>query len=354
ARYRHYCTGSLISQFRAQQFNVIMQTLSQALVMVTGVVTICAGTVLAIEGELSAGALIAIVALIWRLLSPIQTVFLGLNRLTQTVDTLKQVDNLMRMQTERRPGHIPTFERNFAGQITLAGLGFRYGPRYEPAIKGISLVVEPGQIVAITGHSGAGKSTLLKLAAGLYQPQAGAVVVDRMDLRQIDPAQFRHAIGFVPETLDFFYGTIAQNIRLADPMSSDEQIKEALQLAGAWDAVSALPEGLETRLKTSNRRKLPAGLLQQLCLARAYVKNPGIYLLDDPGAHMDRAADIAFIKQLKALAGRATVLLVTHRPSHMYCADRVVVMKQGTIAAEGTPAQIVPNILKHFQRANVS
>lgn len=350
-RYKTVCSRHLLRQFHAQQFNMTLQTVSQLLVMVTGVLTIALGTAQAIEGDLSAGALIAVVALIWRLLSPIQAVFLSLNRIGHTLDTFKQINSLMRLPTERLPGHIPTFERSFQGRISLVGIGFRYNAQSEPAIRGISLDIEPGKIVAITGPSSAGKSTLLKLVAGLYQPQAGVIRVDGLDLRQIDTAQYRNNIGYVPEINEFFYGTVAQNLRLADPLVSPEDMLEALSKAGLSDLDEVLPDGLDTRIKTIDRHTIPDGVQQQLSLARAYVKKPNIYLLDDPGSSLDNAADKDFIEHLRSLSGKATVLLVTHRPSHMRCADRVIVLNQGLVVGDGSPEEIVPALLNNGKKA---
>ena len=350
-RFKTVCTKQLLQQFHAQQFNMTLQTVSQFLVMVTGVLTITLGAAQAIEGDLSAGALIAIVALIWRLLSPIQAVFLSLNRIGQTLDTFKQINNLMRLPTERLPGTVPTFERKFRGEISLVGVGFRYNAQSEPAIRGISLDIEPGQIIAITGPSSAGKSTLLKLVAGLYQPQAGVVRVDGLDLRQIDTAQYRHGVGYVSETNEFFYGTVAQNLKLADPLVNREDMLESLRKAGLSDLDEVLPEGLDTRIKTGDRHTIPDGVQQQLSLARAYVKKPDIFLLDDPGSRLDNAGDKAFIEQLHSLSGKATVLLVTHRPSHMRCADRVIVLNQGLVMGDGSPEEIIPAILNSGKKA---
>jgi ABC-type bacteriocin/lantibiotic exporter with double-glycine peptidase domain len=340
----------LLRQFKAQQFNTSLQTASQMLVMVTGVSTVSYGAVMALDGDLSIGALIAVIALVWRLLSPIQAIFLGLNQLGQSIDTMKQINNLMRMQPERRANHISTVSRKYYGHISIVEAGFRYTAQSEAALRGISLDIPAGQVVAITGNSGAGKSTLLKLVAGLYSPQMGAVRADGLDLRQIDPAEYRQSVAYVPEALDVFYGTVAQNLKLADPEITTEAMMKALAEAGASDFVNSRPEGLDTRIRTVDQRAWTEGRLQQLVLARAYVKNSPIYLLDDPGGRLDRAGDEAFIKKIKSLSGRATVLLVTHRPSHMRCADRVVVLNRGQIAADGPPDEIVPALLAQMQK----
>ena len=353
-RFQSIASDYLLRQFKAHQLNTILQTISQALVMIAGVAIIALGALQVLWGNLSIGALVAIVALVWRLLSPLQAVFLGLNRVSRTLETFKQINAMMRIETERQPGHIPTFFRSFKGDIDFVGVGFRYGPIAEPAMRGVSLTIPKNQVVAITGESGAGKSTLLKLVANLYQPQVGVVRIDGLDIRQIDPAELRHGVAYAPQRAEFFYGTIAQNFKLANPGVEREAIEQALRDAGANCTVAKLSDGIDTRLSSLDRQRLPGAFLQQLVLARAYAKDSSIYLLDDPGSRLDVAGDAALIKKLGALRGKATVLLVTHRPSHMYAADRVIVLNQGLIAADGTPDEIVPQLLEQPQKASVS
>ena len=353
-RFESIASEYLLRQFKAHQLNTILQVISQSLVMVAGVATIAVGALQVLWGNLSIGALVAIVALVWRLLSPLQAVFIGLNRVGSTLETLKQINAMMRIETERQTGHVPTFLRSFKGDIEFVGAGFRYNPLTEPAIRGVSLDIPAKQIIAITGESGAGKSTLLKLAANLYQPQVGVVRIDGLDIRQIDPAELRHAIAYAPQRPEFFYGTIAQNFKLANPGMTREAMEQALRDAGADANVAKLAYGLDTRLSAMDRRKLSSAFLQQLVLARAYAKDSPIYLLDDPGSRLDVAGDTALIAKLNALRGKATVLLVTHRPSHMYAADRVIVLNQGLIIADGPPDEIVPGLLEPAKKASVS
>ncbi len=221
-------------------------------------------------------------------------------------------------------------------------------------MRGVTLDVPQGQFITITGNSGAGKSTLLKLMAGLYRPPMGAVRVDGLDLRQIDTAEYRKCVAYVPDDLDVFYGTIAQNLKLADPEATPNVMKKALQEAGAGGLVESLPEGLDTRIKTTDQRAWTNGVLQQLVLARAYVKDCPIYLMDDPGSRLDRAGDERFIKKLESLKGVATIVLITHRPSHMRASDRVVVLERGQIVGDGPPEKIVPALMAQTQEKKAS
>lgn len=346
ARFKAISAESSRLHFRSSQLNLTIQTITQILVMSAGIATLAVGTLQVMAGDMTTGALIAVMALVWRVLSPIQSAFLSLNRLEHVKQSFVQVNALMRLKLEREPGKVPTIYRKFQGAISFSRVGFRYTPKSEPALMGMTLDIEPGQIVAITGDSGAGKSTMLKLLMGLYLPQAGAVHIDGLDLRQLDMGELRHAIGYVPQKATFFHGTIKQNIRLAHPGASDEEIAKACEDAGVFDYAEILNEGLDTRLNDEFQRQMPDGLKQRLMLARAYVKNAPIYLLDEPGNNLDREGDLRFMQHISALRGRATIIIVTHRPSHMRMADRVIYLKQGTVLHDGKPEQVLPMILE--------
>jgi len=345
ARFKIISAESSHCHFRSSQLNLTIQTIAQMLVMSAGVATLGFGTLQVIEGEMTTGALIAVMALVWRVLSPIQAIFLNMNRLEQVRQSFQQVNALMRMKLEREPGKLPSIYRKFEGAVSFSRVGFRYSPRSEPALMGLTLQIEPGQIIAITGNSGAGKSTMLKLLTGLYLPQAGSVHIDGLDLRQLDMGELRHAIGYVPQKAIFFHGTVKQNLRLAHPGASDEDIARACEDAGVFDYADALPDGLETRLDNKFQKQMPDGLKQRLSLARTYVKNAPIYLMDEPGNNLDRQGDERLISHLKTMQGRSTVIIVTHRPSHMRLADRVIYLTDGTVVHDGKPDQVLPLIL---------
>ncbi len=345
-RYKDLAADSISRNLKSQQFSHLIQTVAQSLVMSAGVATLGVGTLRVMTGDMTIGALIAVMALVWRVLAPVQAAFLSLNRLSQVIQSFRQVNQLMRLQLEREPGQLPSFYRSFEGAISLTRVGFRYSPRSEPALMGVSLNIPPGQIVAITGPSGAGKSTLLKVISGLYAPQAGAVQIDGLDLRQLDVGELRHAIAYVPQMITFFYGTVDQNVRLSHPTASDRDIAIAGGEAGMQHYEGALPEGRSTRLTNEFQRMMPDGLKQRLMLTRAYVKKAAVYLFDEPANNLDQAGDRALMKKLHKLRGHSTVVMTTHRPSHMKLADRVIYFEHGVIVHDGTPEQILPLIMK--------
>lgn len=344
ARYRDISASCAKANFRAAQISVLVQTVAQILMLTAGIATLAFGAYRVLDGAMSVGALVACMILVWRVLVPLQVAFLGLTRFEQIKQGLQQLDQLMRLEPERQHGEVGDRHRSLSGQVTFHRVSLRYAPTSEPALLGFDLRVEPGEVIAITGSNGAGKSTVLKLIAGLYRSQAGAVLIDGMDLRQLDPGELRWAIASVPQNCELFHGTIAQNLRLANPTASDEELMSAANDAGILDEVLALPDGFETRLSDRLQRQLSNGFKQGLMLARAYAKNAPIYLLDEPAAHLDGEGDRALMRKLEALRGRATVFIVTHRPSHLRLADRVVVMDAGRILLNGPPSEVLPQL----------
>ncbi len=343
-RYQDFSAEASYAHFRTGQITFLFQTLAQTIMMVAGAATVGWGVIRAIDGLMSIGALIACMALVWRVLAPLHGLFLTLTRIEQIKVSVKQINQLMRMPVEERTSNAGPAKRRFAGALTLSRVSFRYKPDAEPALLGVSLAAKPGQLVAFMGPNGAGKSTLLRLILGLQKPQAGQVSLDGMDIRQINPHELRHAIAYVPQERRLFHGSIAQNLRLANPVASAEDMVEACELAGILDDIQALDEGLETRIGDQNIRQLNSGFLQRLSLARAYLKKAPVMLLDEPAQTLDEEGDAAFIRALTRLKGKSTILMVTHRPSHIRLADEVVVVDSGMVVLNGKPEQVLAQL----------
>lgn len=344
-RFKTVSGDALAKQFAAQKVGSTVQSVAQALMVVAGGITVGLGTLFVMQNELSAGALIAVMTLVWRLLTPIQFAFLNLNTFCNARETIAQINSLMGLKTERVPGAVPSFTRKFSGQLDMRNTILRFPNRLDPVLRGVNLSIGAGEFVTVTGPSGAGKSVLLKVLARLYEPQAGIVAIDQLDLRQLEIAELRRSIGFLADSPTFFYGTIQQNFQLANPSATRAEIEEALERVGILERINELPEGLDTRLSSKDASSISTGLAQQISIAQALVKKPSIYLMDEPGKVLDYEADQALIKLFKSLKREATVVAVTQRPSHMNVSDRVIVMKNGVVAAEGPPTEILPKIL---------
>ncbi len=343
-RFRALSAHAAMTSNRVARASSLVQTIAQSLMLLGGISTLTFGTLLAMEGEITIGALIASMALVWRILSPLQLAFLSFTRLEQVELGLRQINNLMRQRVEREPERIVERHRTFDGEIRFHRASLRYVSRADPALLGISALIKPGQVVAIAGPNGSGKSSLLRLVAGLYEAQAGAVFLDGIDNRQLDTDELRGAISYVPQSCDLFHGTIAQNLRLANPTASDAQLAQAAMDAGLMEDILNFPEGFETRLTDQLQKQLPGGVKQRLMLARAYVKDADIFLMDEPANNLDRDGDEKLIQKVQKLRGNATVLLVTHRPSHMRIADQILYLEGGRLMLSGPPEQVLPQI----------
>ncbi len=343
---RHQHLAGLISRLshRARRFNNIQQNLGEMLVSVAGIATLGLGALQVSHGSMTSGALIGTMALIWRVLAPVQSTYLSLPRIEQAIQTFKQIDRLVKIRSERDAHAQRSFFRRFKGKISAQHLAFRYAQRTEAVLRNIQLEIKPGEMVAITGASGVGKTTLLRMMAGLYPPAFGSVLVDDMDLRQIDPAEWRSQIAFLPETASFFYGSLAQNIRLSRPDASDADVMRALKEMGLDTEERLMSGGIDKRLTAADIESFPDALKQRMALARCFIKDAPIFMLDNPAASLDSFSEVHLINKFSALKGRATVLFTTFRPSHMRLADRVIVLKDGQVALDGPPEKVLERI----------
>jgi ATP-binding cassette subfamily C protein/ATP-binding cassette subfamily C protein LapB len=299
---------------------------------------------LVLAGKLSIGALVAVMMLTWRSLSPLQVAFMSVARLQQVRSSIRQIDALMNLRPEREAVAHPAPMPSLLGKVGFLRASLRYGPDADPALMGVSFEARPGELVCITGWNGSGKSSILKLIMGLYPLQSGSVRIDDVDIRQLDPIEIRHAIGYVPQTCHFFYGTIAQNLRLTRPLASEAELVEACIDAGVWHQIEELPEGLATRLGDFRMEAMAASFLQKIALARALLKRSRILLLDEPVNGLDFQGDQAFMDLLTRLRGTTTIFLVTHRPSHLRMADRVLVLESGMLRLIGPPDEVLRNL----------
>jgi ATP-binding cassette, subfamily C, bacterial LapB len=340
-RYRVLTEGSLKHGAAAHRTGVIEQTLSQSLVLVTGAAIIGCGAYLVMEGAFTAGALFALMSLVWRVLAPIQTAFLHLNKLSQAASIIRQLDQLMRIRPEYRPDMVPTVPRSFKGPIELQSVVMRYSARAEPAMRGVSFQVPQNALFAITGPVGSGKSTLLKIMAQLYLPQSGTVLIDGLDYRQFDARLLRHGIGFLPQRQDVFSGSIAENIRLAHPEATDADILAMLQEIGGENLLDGVAEGIDAPVETAHPVTGSEAFRQKIMLARALLGSPAILLLDEPSARLNAQDEERVRNKLLSLKGRATIVLATTRPATMVLADRLVVLKDGQVVANDAPNRVL-------------
>ena len=216
--------------------------------------------------------------------------------------------------------------------IRIAGLEVTYPGRRIPALQGADLIVEPGETVALTGPSGCGKSTLLNVILGLRGPERGVVQLGGRDLRDLDLDAWRAGIGWVPQRPHLFARSVADNVRVARPGATDAEVAEALQAAGLAPVVGRLPQGIDTQLGEGGAG-LSAGERQRLALARAFVRDAPLLVLDEPTASLDAETEADVLQAVRRLTEGRTALIVAHRPALAALADRVIRLPAPVVTA---------------------
>ena len=339
-RFREISANATMAGYKAEQLSALLVGLSYFVMMLSALMIVVATVPSVMMQTVSAGALIASMLLMWKVLAPIQTIFTNMTRIERVRSAARQIDGLMKIAGERQENTTSLVSRGLEGKIEFSRASFRYSLNVDPALIGMDFRIQPGDMVAISGANGGGKSTLLKLILGMYQPQAGSILIDNVDIRQLDPLELRRLIGYAPQDVQLFRATIAQNLRLARPEATDDEVYQALDMAGALEQILELPRGIEYRVG-DNTNELPSSLRQKLCLARAYLTRAPIMLFDEPGAGLDSLGDQKFMDALKALKGKATVLFISHRPSHIRIADTLLVLDKGYLRAAGPPDELL-------------
>jgi len=346
-RFRETSGEAVHANYKFFVSNGILASVSQGLMTFSGIAVVGFGALAVIEGTMTIGALIATMALIWRVLSPIQSLFLAFPKFQSALKSIRQINQLMKLKTEKHGNYSGLLLKDFQGAIDVDKVSFRYGPNCDPATLGATFSVAPGEMVAIIGNTGSGKSTLLKLIAGMYRPQAGSLHFDQMDIRQLNAMELRRAIAYVPQETKLFHGTIAQNMRLNNAMASDGDLAMAAMEAGILEQILDLSKGFDTRIGDNFTEQLPPGLLHSISMARAFVSPAKIFLLDEPGASLDDKTDQKFVEQMKKIKGKRTVVMVSHRPSHIRLADKAIIMEQGSVVFAGPSDEAVKLLLEN-------
>ena len=342
-RFRERSAQMALAQLRRARISALAETLAHAVNMVAGAATLAIGTIMALNGAITIGTLIAGMALVWRILAPVQILFLTLSRIDEIRAAVQGIDAMMALPSEGtdagdRPSTVRA--RRLAGKVSFQRVLMRYSPHHDPALAGVSFEIQPGEVVAITGGNGSGKSSVLKLIAGLYQAQMGVVLLDGVEVRQINPIDLRQAIAYLPQQSDLFGGTVGDNLRLVAPMADTGELRNALAKAGALGAVESLPQGLDTPIDDA----VASSIGRKLTLARTYLIDAGLVLLDEPAPERGPDGEDLLVTQINALRGRSTVLLVTHNQDYVRIADRVIVLRQGSIVHDGTPQQLMTRL----------
>ena len=292
------------------------------------------------EGNMTVGALIACTILTGRTMAPLSQVASLLSRLYQSLAALKTLNQVMALPVERATNKRFLSRSVGKGAIEFQNVTFAYPGSEIPSLRDVSFRVEPGERVGLLGPVGSGKTTISKLVLSLYEPNEGAVLIDGTDVRQIDPADIRRAVGVILQDVILFHGSVRDNISMGAPQADDEMIFRAATLAGVHDFVSRHPMGYDLVIGERGQT-LSGGQRQSIALARALLPDPPVLVLDEPTSMMDMNSERQFMERLQTQLSDKTMLLITHRPSLFHLVDRLIVLGQGRIVADGPRDQIL-------------
>ena len=307
--------------------------------MVT-VFVIVTGVYLITRGELSMGGLIASTMLAGRIMAPFGQLAGLVTQYHNAQIALQSLDEVMAKPVERPAGAQFLSRDMFRGDIEFRNVSFCYPGADVPSLHNVSFKIEAGERVAILGRVGSGKSTLQKLAMGLYQPTEGAILIDGIDLRQLDPSELRSRVGYVPQDVTLFYGSLRDNLTLSHPQVTDAALVRAVEIANLTEFVNGHPQGFDMTIGERGE-SLSGGQRKCVALARGVIADPPLLLMDEPTGSMDHSTEKAVKEQLAEFVQGRTWLVVTHRNSLLEMVDRIIVVDKGQLVADGPRDSVV-------------
>ncbi len=291
-------------------------------------------------GELTMGGLIACAMLSSRVMAPFGQMAGLLTQFHNAATALTTLNEIMANPVERPDDANFVSRTHFQGEIEFKDVNFVYPGQEVEALRGVSFKIKAGEHVGVLGRVGSGKTTLQKLILGLYQPTSGSVRLDGVDLRQLDPAELRRNVGYVPQDATLFFGSLKENILLASPQMDDASLLHAAQVSGLAEFVNTHPRGFDMEIGERGE-SLSGGQRQCISIARAIIGNPPILLLDEPTGSMDHTTEETIKRQLKEYAQHKTMMIVTHRTSLLDLVQRIIVIDNGKIVADGPKDSVV-------------
>lgn len=326
---------------RARQLRNLIQTVSQSIVALgsVGAIILCAQG--AVAGSISFGALIASIALVSKVLAPVQAFQSSLGQISGFRKSQKQADQVLSLTEEVELGLNQSHQKTLRGAISFQGVNHRPDPLNPALLTAAGFDCTPGELVVIMGRDTASRTAVLDLATGFASPSSGVIEHDGIDIRQIARDELRKSITYSTYTPQLFHGTVAQNFRLAAPALSEAEILAALEHIGISEEVKAMPEGCDTRLSAQFVAGLPSELIKSIALARSMARQSSIFFFSEPTNGLSQTRRDRFKNWLENQRGAKTVLITTADRSFMQMADRLIYLNGDRVIVNDTgPAAI--------------
>ncbi|MCU6683199.1 type I secretion system permease/ATPase [Leclercia sp. H6W5] len=343
-----HLTGQLSKlELRVKSLSYVAVNFTAWLQQFSGVAIIVAGVYIIIGGNLSMGGLIACYLLHRRAMMPIGQLCSLITRYQRARMTKATIDRMMNLEQEVQDDEVPLKRETLSGAIELRDVTFVYPGNQYASLSNVSLTIQPGEKVGIIGRSGSGKSSLAKLLVGFYQPDSGNVLIDGIDARQIDVHDLRHNIGYAPQDIHLFSGTLRENLVYGASYVDDETMLRVATLTGVHEFARRHPSGYNMQVGERGM-SLSGGQRQAVALARALLLDPPVLLMDEPTSSMDNTSEDLIKKALIPVISNKTLLMVTHRASLLTLVDRLIIVDNGKIIADG-PKESVMSALKKGQ-----
>ena len=308
---------------------------------------LAAGAYLVVMQDVTAGVMIAATILLGRALAPVETLVAGWRGLVEARDSWRRLDQLLKDMPKAEPRtELPVP----AGALEVERVTFALKGAEKAILRGVSFSIQPGEALALVGPSASGKSTLARLVVGVWKPLAGVVRLDGADVAAWPREGLGPHIGYLPQDVELFGGTVAENIaRLGEPDSAE--VIRAAQRAHVHDLILRLPKGYDTEIGESGQVLSP-GQRQRIALARALYGKPRLVVLDEPNANLDHEGEDALVRTLQVLkADRVTVVIIAHRPSLLHGADKMLVLRDGTVDRFGGRAEVMERVTRPAAQA---
>lgn len=331
--------AAITSHFRVGKTAMTGNAVTEFIAKLLPVTVIVVGAQSVFDQTMTVGVLIAFQMFASRVMGPLTQIVGLINEYQQTAVSVRILGDVMNRPSEGRPG-AGGLRPVLSGEIVFDEVTFRYPGSNTPALDRTSFRVQAGTVVGIVGRSGSGKSTLTKIIQGLYPIQEGIVRFDGVDAREIDLSHLRRQIGIVLQENFLFRGTVRENIAIAKPTATFEEIVTAARLAGADEFVERLPQGYDTLLE-ENASNLSGGQKQRLSIARSLLLRPRVLILDEAASALDPESEAIFIRNLAQMAVGRTVIMISHRLSTLVNSDAILVMQQGKLADIGSHDELL-------------